>query len=72
MLGRNPKILSYLALSSWLGKAFLYTAQSKNLYKCRDGEVTFEKELSYSYFQERSFGTTVTSVCYHIKIWLKK
>ena len=41
----------------------------------RDGEVTFEKELSYSssYFQMRNLGTLVTSVTVTtIQIWLKK
>ena len=43
--------------------------------KHRDGEVTFEKELSYSssYFQMRNSGTLVTLVTVTaIKIWLKK
>ena len=41
----------------------------------RDGEVTFEMELSSSssYFQMRNLGTLVTSVTVTtIKIWLKK
>ena len=41
----------------------------------RDGEVTFEEELSYnySYFQVRNLGTLVTSVTVPtIKICLKK
>ena len=40
-----------------------------------DGEVTFEKELSYSssYFWARNFGTIVTSVTVTtVKIWLEK
>ena len=43
--------------------------------KHRDGEVTFEKELSYSssYFQMRNLGTLVTSVTVTtIQIWFKK
>ena len=42
--------------------------------RSRDGEVTFEKELSYnySYFEPRNLGTVVTSVTFTIKrIWLK-
>ena len=41
----------------------------------RDGEVTFEKELSYnySYFEPRNLGTVVTSVTFTIiRIWFKK
>ena len=41
----------------------------------RDGEVTFEEELSYnySYFQVRNLGTLVTSVTViTVRIWLNK
>ena len=47
----------------------------KDILLNMDGEVTFEKELSYnySYFEPRNPGTVVTSVeVTIINIWLKK